>query len=115
MSQHLGIFRTQQSMRDTVTTVESLKVRARQMCVRDKGRIFNTDLLQALEVQCLLEVAHTIAISALSREESRGAHYRADFPTRNDAMWLRHTLCHQGSDGPRLSFSPVTITRFQLS
>ncbi|HVG02687.1 MAG TPA: FAD-binding protein, partial [Nitrospira sp.] len=115
MSQNLGIFRTQQSMRDAVNAVESLKIRAGQMCVQDKGRIFNTDLLQALEVQCLLEVAHTIAMSALSREESRGAHYRADFPARNDAVWLRHTLCHRSPDGPVLSFSPVTITRFPLS
>jgi succinate dehydrogenase / fumarate reductase flavoprotein subunit len=115
MSQHLGIFRTKESMHDAVAAVESLKIRARQMCVQDKGRIFNTDLLQALEVQCLLEVAHTIALSALHREESRGAHYRADFPTRNDAVWLRHTLCHRGPDGPRLSFRPVTITRFPVS
>ena len=115
MSQHLGIFRTQQSMRAAVVALESLKVRADQLCVQDKGLIFNTDLIQALEVQCLLEVAQTIAVSALSREESRGAHYRADFPARNDAAWLRHTLCHRRPSGPALTYSPVTITRFPLA
>ena len=91
MSLNLGIFRTQQSMRETVTALQPLKIRAQQMCVQDKGQIFNTDLIQALEVQFLLEIAQTIVVSALGREESRGAHYRGDFPTRNDAAWLRHT------------------------
>ncbi len=112
MSLNLGIFRTQQSMRETVTALQALKIRADQMCVQDKGQIFNTDLIQALEVQCLLEIALTIAVSALGREESRGAHYRADFPSRNDAAWLRHTLSRRGPDGPLLTYSPVTITRF---
>ncbi|MGZ9275187.1 MAG: FAD-binding protein [Nitrospira sp.] len=112
MSLNLGIFRTQQSMRETVTALQALKIRADQMCVQDKGQVFNTDLIQALEVQCLLEIALTIAVSALGREESRGAHYRADFPSRNDAAWLRHTLSRRGPDGPLLTYNPVTITRF---
>ena len=75
----------------------------------------NTDLIQALELQCLLDIADTIVVSALGREESRGAHYRADFPTRNDSAWLRHTVSHHQADGPRLSYVPVTITRFPLA
>ncbi len=112
MSLNLGIFRTQHSMRETVSALQTLQSRAGRMCVQDKGQIFNTDLIQALEVQCLLEIALTIAVSALGREESRGAHYRADFPIRNDAGWLRHTLSRRGPDGPLLTYSPVTITRF---
>ena len=112
MSLNLGIFRTRQSMRETLTVLQALKTRAQQMCVQDKGQIFNTDLIQALEVQCLLEIAQTIVVSALGREESRGAHYRADFPTRNDGAWLRHTLSHRSPDGPLLTYTPVTITRF---
>jgi succinate dehydrogenase / fumarate reductase flavoprotein subunit len=115
MSQHLGIFRTQHSLRGAVIALESLKVQAQRICVQDKGRIFNTDLIQAVEVQCLLEVAETIAASALRRVERRGAHYRADFPLRNDAAWLRHTLSHRRPNGPELTYSPVTITRFPLS
>ncbi len=112
MSLNLGIFRTRQSMSEAVAAIESLKVRAQQMCVQDKGKVFNTDLIQALEVHCLLEIAHAIVVSALGREESRGAHYRADFPTRNDGAWLRHTLSYRRPDGPLLTYSPVTITKF---
>ena len=112
MSLNLGIFRTKQSMQEALGAIQALKVRAQRMCVQDKGQIFNTDLIQALELQCLLDIADTIVVSALGREESRGAHYRADFPTRNDSAWLRHTVSHHQADGPRLSYVPVTITRF---
>ena len=112
MSLNLGIFRTKQSMQEALGAIQALKARANRMCVQDKGRIFNTDLIQALELQCLLDIADTIVVSALGREESRGAHYRADFPTRNDSAWLRHTVSHHQADGPRLSYVPVTITRF---
>lgn len=112
MSLNLGIFRTKQSMQEALGAIHALKVRAQRMCVQDKGQIFNTDLIQALELQCLLDIADTIVVSALGREESRGAHFRADFPTRNDRDWLRHTLNHHQAEGPRLSYAPVTITRF---
>jgi succinate dehydrogenase / fumarate reductase flavoprotein subunit len=112
MSLNLGIFRTKQSIEQALAAIQALKLRAQHMCVQDKGRIFNTDLIQALELQCLLEIAETIVVSALGREESRGAHYRADFPTRNDAAWLRHSLCSRRPDSPHLTYAPVTITRF---
>ena len=112
MSLNLGIFRTRQSMEQALAAIRALQLRAQHMCVQDKGQIFNTDLIQALELQCLLEIAETIVVSALGREESRGAHYRADFPTRNDTAWLRHTLSHRQADGPHLTYTPVTITRF---
>ena len=92
--------------------IQALKARGQLMCVQDKGQIFNTDLIQALELQCLVEIAETIVVSALGREESRGAHYRADFPTRNDTTWLRHTRSRRQPDGPQLTYTPVTITRF---
>jgi len=112
MSLNLGIFRTKQSIQEARGAIQALKIRAQHMCVQDKGHIFNTDLIQALELQCLLEIAETIVLGALGREESRGAHYRADFPTRNDTAWLRHSLCSRRPDGPHLTYAPVTITRF---
>jgi succinate dehydrogenase / fumarate reductase flavoprotein subunit len=112
MSLNLGIFRTKQSVQEALGTVQALKHRAQHMCVQDKGRIFNTDLIQALELQCLLEIAETIVVGALGREESRGAHYRADFPKRNDTAWLRHSLSYRRPGGPHLTYAPVTITRF---
>jgi succinate dehydrogenase/fumarate reductase flavoprotein subunit len=89
-----------------------LKQRAATVRVEDKGRIFNSDLIQALELQCLVEVSETIVVSALAREESRGAHYRADFPKRDDGAWLRHTLAYRRPEGPAIQYAPVAITRF---
>ena len=82
------------------------------LTLQDTGRVFNTDLIQALELQSLLDVAETIVAGALAREESRGAHYRSDFPRRDDANWLTHTLVYRTPEGPRLARAPVTITRF---
>ena len=72
----------------------------------------NTDLIIALELGSLVELAETVVAGALARTESRGAHYRADFPKRDDANWLKHTLCYYTANGPRLAYTPVTITRF---
>ncbi|MFO0705381.1 MAG: FAD-binding protein [Nitrospira sp.] len=113
LSTNLGIFRTKASMTQAWEHVRLLQARAARVTVQDKGRVFNTDLIHALELQSLVELAETIVAGALAREESRGAHYRADFPVRNDAAWLRHTLAHRTPDGPRLSYAPVTIARFQ--
>lgn len=112
LSTNLGIFRTKESMTVAGGKVRELQQRAAAVTVQDKGRVFNTDLIQALELQCLADLAETIVSGALAREESRGAHYRADFPTRNDAAWLRHTVAHRGPDGVQVSYAPVTVTRF---
>ncbi len=112
MAFNLGIFRTQKSMTEAFETVRELTERAPRVLVQDRGKVFNTDLIQALELQCLLEVAETIVAGALAREESRGAHYRSDFPRRDDANWLKHTLTYRTPDGPSLRYAPVTITRF---
>jgi succinate dehydrogenase / fumarate reductase flavoprotein subunit len=112
MSLNLGIFRTKQSMMEARERVRALKDRADHVVLQDRGKVFNTDLIQALELQSLLDVAETIVAGALAREESRGAHYRADFPKRDDVTWLTHSIAHRTSDGPKLSHVPVTITRF---
>ncbi|MBM4123495.1 MAG: FAD-binding protein [Nitrospira sp.] len=113
MSQNLGIFRTKQSITEAVGTVRALKERAAGVLLQDRGKVFNTDLVQALELQSLLEIAETIVAGALAREESRGAHYRADFPKRDDENWLKHSLALRTPEGPMLSYEPVTITKFQ--
>ncbi len=113
LSTNLGIFRTKESMAMAGNKVHELQQRAAAVTVQDKGRVFNTDLIQALELQCLVELAETIVAGALAREESRGAHYRSDFPARNDAAWLRHTLAQRMPGGVSLSYTPVTVTRFQ--
>ena len=113
MSLNLGIFRTQKSMTEAGEKVRELKARASHVWLQDRGKIFNTDLIQALELQALLEIAETIVAGALAREESRGAHYRSDFPRRDDANWLKHTLAYRTTEGASLKYAPVTITRFQ--
>ena len=112
MSVNLGLFRTKESMTEALAQIHVLKARAEQVFVQDRGKIFNSDLIQSLELGSLVEVADTIAASALAREESRGAHYRSDFPNRDDVRWLTHTLAHRAPDSPRLSYTLVTVTRF---
>jgi succinate dehydrogenase / fumarate reductase flavoprotein subunit len=112
MSLNLGIFRTKESMTEALAAVRTLRERVDRVWVQDKGRIFNSDLIQALEVSCLVEIAETIVAGALAREESRGAHYRSDFPKRDDQRWLKHTRALRTPDGPQLSYFPVTITHF---
>ena len=79
----------------------------------DRGKIFNTDVLNAWELGNLLELAEVTAVSALARQESRGAHARDDFPKRNDVDWLKHTLAWMGEGSIKLSYKPVVITKFQ--
>jgi succinate dehydrogenase / fumarate reductase flavoprotein subunit len=112
LSTNLGLFRTKESMLNAQERIRAIQQHAAAVVVQDRGRIFNTDLVQALELQCLAELAETIVAGALAREESRGAHYRSDFPGRDDAHWLKHTVATRTPEGPRLSYSPVTITRF---
>lgn len=112
MSRNLGIFRTKESMTEALGQVRALQVRAAQVSLQDRGRVFNTDLIHALELRSLLDVAETIVAGALAREESRGAHYRSDFPARDDRVWLKHSLARRTDEGPAISYVPVTITRF---
>ncbi len=112
MSLNLGLVRTQASMTAARAAIATLNQQASSITVRDKGRVFNSDLIQALELGSLIDVADTIVASALARTESRGAHYRSDYPARNDAQWLQHTLARRTPQGPALTYDPVMITRF---
>ncbi len=113
MFEDVGVFRTANDMQKAVDKVRELKERYHHVRAEDAGRIFNTDLLEAWELGCLLDAAEVTAVSALNRTESRGAHAREDFPKRDDAHWLAHTLATRDSDGVHLSYKPVTITKFQ--
>src|SRR2546422_278141 len=108
----LGRARTKDRMTEALAAVQALKAGAARVRLDDHGPGFNTDLIHALELGSLVELAETVVAGALAREESRGAHYRADFPKRDDANWLKHTLCYYTASGPRLAYTPVTITRF---
>jgi len=113
MMDDCGVFRTDEGLRRVQPIVRDLRARYARARVLDAGRVFNTDLLEAREVGYLLDCAEATVASALARTESRGAHFREDFPERDDAAWLRHTLAYQAEGDPRLADRPVTITRFQ--
>jgi len=113
MSRHIGIFRTRERLQEGRLRLAELRHRAADIGVRDRSERFNMELVAALETLSVLNLAEAIAESAVAREESRGAHYRLDFPDRNDTSWLKHTLAYRTPKGPRLEYVPVTITRYQ--
>ena len=113
MMDNVGVFRTEPMMRAAVAGVAEIRERYGRIRVRDAGRVYNTDLLEARELGYLIDNAEAMATSALARTESRGAHSRDDFPERDDAGWLKHTLAYRGEAGPTLRYKPVTVTRFE--
>ncbi|MCB0037082.1 MAG: FAD-binding protein, partial [Anaerolineales bacterium] len=114
MTENVGVFRTQETIDTAVTELAKLRqVYHDELVIDDKGRKFNTDLLEAWELGCLLELAEVTAISASARTESRGGHARDDYPERDDENWLKHTLCHKTEDGYNLDYKPVFIGRYQ--
>lgn len=113
MFDHVGVFRTDEGMRQAVEKVRELKKRFMRVRVDDQGSAYNTDLMEAWEVGCLLDIAEVTAVAALERKESRGAHAREDFPERDDKKWLKHSMAFLEKDGVRLKYKPVTITKFK--
>ena len=113
MMDNVGVFRTAPMMAAAVSGVAEIKARYAHVRVRDTGRVFNTDLLEARELGYLIDCAEAMATSAIERRESRGAHSRDDYPERDDVNFLAHTLAYRGEAGPSLRYKPVTITRFE--
>ena len=113
MMDDVGVFRVAGQMQAALSKIGELQERYRHAGIQDKGKHFNTDLLEAIELGYLLELAEITTASALARQESRGAHSREDFPERNDETWLKHTLAYRTETGVELRYKPVVITRFQ--
>ena len=108
-----GIYRTENSLRNAETKLAELQERAQNLSIDDHSRTFNTELLSALELTCMLDVAITMVHSALSRTESRGAHQRTDYPGRDDAHFLAHSVATRSPDGSvHIEYAPVVITRW---
>ena len=107
------VFRTAETLTNALSVIRSLQERYANVTVQDKGRRFNTDLLEAIELGFLIDVAEVVVVGALAREESRGGHFREDFPTRDDELFLRHTMAYRDAElGVRLDYKPVTVTRY---
>jgi len=107
-----SVFRHEQGLKKTLEAVRELEQRARNISIDNLGNRFNTDLIDALELQNMLPLAEAIVASALNRTESRGAHSREDFPDRDDEHWLKHTLVQRTDSGLSITYQPVTITLF---
>ncbi|MEV6383590.1 succinate dehydrogenase flavoprotein subunit [Streptomyces sp. NPDC051773] len=118
MDANVMVFRTEQTIKTAVEKIAELRERYKNVAIQDKGKRFNTDLLEAVELGNLLDLAEVMAVSALARKESRGGHYREDYPNRDDVNFMRHTMAYRevgddGSETVRLDYKPVVQTRYQ--
>jgi succinate dehydrogenase / fumarate reductase flavoprotein subunit len=134
MDANAQVFRTEESLRQALTDIRALQERYRHVSVQDKGKVYNTDQLEALELGFLLDIAEVVVVGALNRQESRGGHFREDFPTRDDAGYMKHTMAYrrptavaaaegQSPSGPGtsapgtfdivLDYKPVVMTRYE--
>ncbi len=113
MTQYCGVFRTEESMREGLNQLKQLQQQYQQVYLDDKGNCWNTELIEALELGNLLVVGEIILTCALNRKESRGAHSREDYPQRDDANFLKHTMAFYSPAGIDLNYRAVTINRFE--
>jgi succinate dehydrogenase / fumarate reductase flavoprotein subunit len=113
MMDNVGVYRDEPLLTAAQHTVRELRDRYARVTVADKGKVFNTELLEAREVGYLLDCAEATVQAALARKESRGGHAREDFPDRDDVNFLTHSLAFRTGDLPELRYKPVTITKFQ--
>ena len=114
MNEHVAVFRNADGLASAHATIRRLKEEAQKAPVDDRGSVFNQDVIGAIELDYMLDVAEAIVVAAEERKESRGAQFRTDFPKRNDAEWLKHVdISMNGADVPKVTYSPVTITRWQ--
>ncbi|HWU57614.1 MAG TPA: succinate dehydrogenase flavoprotein subunit [Microbacteriaceae bacterium] len=121
MDKNAQVFRTDESLEEVTGTIHRLRERFRNVGVQDKGKRFNTDLLEAVELGFLLDLAEVVVYSARNRQESRGGHMRDDFPKRDDENYMKHTMAYltgdphssDAADHIKLDWKPVVITRYQ--
>jgi succinate dehydrogenase / fumarate reductase flavoprotein subunit len=112
MDERVGPFRTPDDLLAALARITELKNRYKDCYVKDKSTIYNMNLIDAIELGNMLDLAEVIIVGAIARTESRGAHVRTDYPARDDEHWLKHTLAKVTPTGPSLSYIPVTITEY---
>lgn len=118
MDMNAQVYRTEATLKQALGDVQELKRRYANVSIQDKGTRYNTDLIEAIELGFLLDLAEVTVVSALERKESRGGHAREDYPNRDDVNFMRHTMAYRGTDVSgeeyvRLDYKPVTVTRYE--
>jgi succinate dehydrogenase / fumarate reductase flavoprotein subunit len=114
MNQYVAVFRDAEGLDKAYEIVRRLKEEAPKASIDDRGTVFNQDVIGAIELGYMLDVAEAIVVGAQERKESRGAQFRTDYPERNDGEWLKHIdISANGGDVPTVSYSPVTITKWE--
>lgn len=113
MTQYCGVFRTEEFMREGLKRVQELEQQYSQIYLDDKGSCWNTEIIEAFETRSLMVVGRMILESALNRRESRGAHFREDYPQRDDTNFLKHTMAYYSPAGIDIQYRPVAISMFQ--
>ena len=112
MMTKVGIFREESEILSAKEKIAGLKKRLDRVGFKQKGLAFNHGLIQYLELEAMIHLAEAIVEGGLARKESRGSHFRTDYPERDDRNWLRHTLAYKTPEGPRLDYKDVTITNY---
>ena len=110
---NVGIFRKEKGLSQAVEKSRELKDRFANIRISSNGRRCNPELINAIELEGMIDLAEIIAKGALNRQESRGSHSRTDFPKRDDENWLKHTIAVHSEEGPVFSYRPVEITNYQ--
>lgn len=120
MDANVQVFRTDETLRSALDEIAKLRERYNNVGIQDRGKRYNLDLLEAVELGFLLELAEVISVAAIHRKESRGGHFREDFPDRDDENFMHHTMTYldpeaetDGIKGMRLETKPVIVTRYQ--
>lgn len=112
MNTNVGIFRAANTLQDALSAIHQLKQNYQQIGLKNKANFYNFELINFLELAGMLDLAEIIVQGALARQESRGSHYRLDFPERDDVNWLRHTMAYYTPTGPNLTYQEVNISRY---
>ena len=112
MDRNAQVFRTEESLGHALTVIEGLRKRYKNVGIHDRGQRFNTDLLEAIELGFLLDLAEVVVVSARNRKESRGGHMRDDFPTRDDKEYMKHTMAYKKGQKITIDWKPVVITNY---
>src|SRR5579884_2573421 len=113
MDSYVYVYRTVAGLEIAKKKLMELRKRYQDIYVKDKGKVFNSNLRDAIEIGNMIELAQTVVEGALARRESRGSHAMEEFPKRDDANFLKHTLAFRTDDYPRIAYSPVKITKWQ--